>query len=205
MRLFPNKSRTEKITQKGFQKPFTKINAAAASCYASQKDEVRSIRPVQRKISVVQCLKIRPLLSEHSLPHKISCASLPCNEITGSATFLRPASAVKLVAKAHILSCSWFYKFFFTANPLNKENIINNKTCYLNFNNTAPPIYNNFANWSSIVTGLSSNKKPLLPAPQFEIESSTDVTTALVMCYFCCTHSWVLASFSKRLNLLVKN
>ena len=176
MSLFPNKSRTEKITQNGFRKPFTKINTAAASCYTSPKDEVRSIRPVRRKISVVQCLKIRPQLSEHTLPHKTSCASLPCNGITGSATSLRPASAVKLVAKAHMLSCSWFYKILFTANPLNKENIINKKTCYLNFNNTAPPIYNKSANWSSIVTGLSSNKKSLLPAPQLEIESSTDLT-----------------------------
>ena len=159
----------------------------------------------EEEISVVQFLKIRPQLSEHSLPHKTSCASLPCNGITVSALSLRPASVVKSVAKAHILSCSWFYKILFTANPLNKENIINNKTCYLNFNNTAPPIYNKSANWSSIVKDLSSNKKSLLTTPQLEIESSTDLTTALVMCCFCCTHSWVLANFSKHLNLLVKN
>ena len=36
---------------------------------------------------------------------------------------------------------------------------------------------------------------------QFEISSQTDVTTALVMCDSCCTHSWVSAGLAQRLNL----
>ena len=36
---------------------------------------------------------------------------------------------------------------------------------------------------------------------QLKISSHTDVTTALVMCDSCCTHSWVSAGLAQHLNL----
>ena len=56
---------------------------------------------------------------------------------------------------------------------------------------------------SSNVAGSPSYKKltGLFPVLQLEISSHTDVTTALVMCDSCCTHSWVSLGLAQRLNL----
>ena len=91
----------------------------------------------------------------------------------------------------------------FSVRPANKESSISNNTSHSNSNKTAPPNRNKPQTSSSIVAGSPSYKKltGLLPVLRLEISSHTDVTTALVMCDSCCTHSWVSADLAQRLNL----
>ena len=89
----------------------------------------------------------------------------------------------------------------FSGRPGHKELNISNNTSHSKSNNTASPNQNKKLTSSLNVAGSPSCKKLTgsLPAIRLEIRSSTDVTTALIMCDSCCTHSWVSASL--RLNL----
>ena len=91
----------------------------------------------------------------------------------------------------------------FSVRPANKELDNSNSASHSNSNKTAPPNRNKPQTSSSNVAGSPSYKKltGLLPVLQLEISSHTDVTTALVMCNSCCTHSRVSAGLAQRLNL----
>ena len=91
----------------------------------------------------------------------------------------------------------------FSVRPANKKLNISNNTSLSKSNNTASSNFNKPQISSSNVDESPSHKKltGLLPVIRLEICSSTDVTTALVMCDSCCTHSWVSAGLAQCLNL----
>ena len=90
----------------------------------------------------------------------------------------------------------------FDVRPAKKESNISNQTSHSVSNKTAPPNRNKPQTSSSNVAGSPSYKKltGLLPVLRLEIRSHTDVTTALVMCDSCCTHSWRSAGLAQLLN-----
>ena len=94
----------------------------------------------------------------------------------------------------------------FSVRSANKELNKSNNASNSNSNSTAPPNRNKPQTSSSNVAGSLSYKKltGLLPVLQLKISSHTDVTTALIMCDSCCTHSWVSAGLTQRLNLTVQ-
>ena len=91
----------------------------------------------------------------------------------------------------------------FIVRSANKELNVSNNTSHSSSNSTAPPKQNKPQNSSSNVAGSPSYTKltGLLLGLRLEIKSHTDVTTDLVMCDSCCTHSWDLAGLAQRLNL----
>ena len=94
----------------------------------------------------------------------------------------------------------------FSVRSANKELSNSNNASHSKSNSTAPPNRNKPQTSSSNVAGSPSYMKltGLLPVLQLEISSHTDVTTALVMCDSCCTHSWVSAGLAHCLNLTVQ-
>ena len=91
----------------------------------------------------------------------------------------------------------------FSVKSANKELNISNNTSHSNSNSTAPPNPNKPQTSSSNVAWSPFYKKltGLLSVLQLEISSLTNVTTVLVMCDSCCTHSWFSAGLEQHLNL----
>ena len=94
-------------------------------------------------------------------------------------------------------------KNIFSVMLAKKEVNNSNSTSHSSSVNTASSNRNEQQTSSSNVAGSPSYKKltKLLPVLRLGIGSSTYVTTALVMCDSCCTHSWVSADLTQRLNL----
>ena len=82
----------------------------------------------------------------------------------------------------------------------NKEVNNSNNTSHSNPINTAPPNRNKLQTSPSYVAGW----RVLLIVLRLEIGTSTDVTTALVMCVSCCTHSLISTGLAQRLNLTMQ-
>ena len=197
-----NKSRPEETPKTGFHKPSTKVFAAALKV---------------EKPFYAPCLHCK---GKHPL---WSCSVFKENTPTQRAQFsaqnrlcfacFQPDHMFRKCPKARKCTkpgCESTHNVLlhgaekvFSVRSANKELNNSNNASHSNSNSTAPPNRNKPQTSSSNVAGSSSYKKltGLLPVLQLEISSHTDVTTALVMCDSCCTHSWVSAGLAQRLNL----
>ena len=156
---------------------------------------------VHNHSGVVLYLRKRPQPNELNSPHKIFCllATWLCFACLQHDHMFKTKPGCESTHNVLLHGA----KKVFSARPVNKESNISNNTSHSNSNNTATPNRNKQQTSSSNVAGSPPYKKLKWPFPvlRLEIRSHRDVTTALVMCNSCCTHSWVSAGLAKRLYL----